>query len=936
MKARSDRKFEFDLAAFVEGTSAYLLAVLVVVVAFWLKINLDPYADQEKTPFLFFFGAVIASALFGGFGPGLAAVVMTLLIADYCFIEPRYEWKLFRNDSDWRTRESMYLVESAVICVIAGSLRRAIKSARASNVLAEREFRAREASDARFRRLVDSNIIAVFSSDSSGTITDANDAFLDLLQMSAGEIEERRVVWPDLVPPEEREALTAILGELDRVHRSNAHELALCRRDGSRVTVLLGAARVDAVQGQLVCFALDQSEQRAVAEKLAAAKEAAESANHAKSAFLANLSHELRTPMNSTLGMIELAMENAIAPAVKEYLNTAKVSADTLMRLLNDLLDLSRIEAGKLEIIAAPFAIHPFLDDVARVFAFRAHERELDLVCEVGAGVPDWVIGDSLRLRQVLLNLLANAIKFTSEGEIVLGVFVAERTDRLVTLRFQVSDTGIGISDTDLVRIFRPFTQVDSSSTRRFGGAGLGLAIVRELVQLMGGKLDVNSAAGSGSTFTATIQFDLLTDERRRDAFAIDAERPAATGLRVLVADDHRRTRRVIIEQLSEWGFRPTKAFDWDDAYTNLTRAAEGGAPFDLAIIDACMPARHGLALLRKLRAHPNAAQRVVLMLCSPDFDSVALQEPISGVGAVLHKPVTPLALARALRSSLGCTTEQMPRAPKSRRRLTGENGRSIRVLLAEDTPANSKLVVSILEARGCSVDVATNGAAALEMWTETTYDVIIMDLQMPLLDGYETTRRIRDAERNSGGRTPIIAMTAHAMPEDRDRCLSEGMDDYISKPIDISDLVAKIETRLSPNHEDGRTHNMPTRPAGEPTTSPAFDVSTTLKRLANDESLLRDMATYFRRDHPALFLRLRQSIQSADAPSAHRAAHSMLGLVSTFEAAPAIESITAIERMTRRGALAGAGELLVRLESELHELDSALRELAEHEAIDR
>ena len=638
--------------------------------------------------------------------------------------------------------------------------------------------------------LIENSPLAIVAVDPQNRVELCNPAFERMFQYGREEIAgsdiDRLIAPPALLPAANDFSQRTEAGDV--VHGTAWRR----RKDGTLVEVELYGVPLkvgDRIAGVYGLYQ-DITERRRAEHELSKAKEAAEAASRAKSEFLANMSHEIRTPMNGILGMTALALDTDLTPEQREYLEMVKSSGDALLSVIGDVLDFSKIEAGKLDLESIEFDLRETLERTLKSLAFRAHEKGLELNYEVRTEVPETLRGDPCRLRQIVVNLIGNAIKFTERGEVTLRVERKPGAGKGAWLHFLVNDTGIGIPAEKLGLVFNAFTQSDGSTTRRFGGTGLGLAISTSLVTMMGGRLWAESVPGQGSTFHFTAHLDAVSRcEQPAPAQRVDLE-----NVPVLVVDDNATNRRILHDVLSAWRMKPAVAESARAALQSLGRALEAGQPYALVIVDAHMPETNGFALIEQMRQNPGLAGATVMMLTSGGQRGDAERCRELGVAAYLTKPIGQSELFNAIAEVLGAK----PRTPERTSWVTRETPRDdrngLRVLLAEDNPVNQRLAVRLLEKHGCVVDVAENGRQALAKLACGSFDLVLMDVQMPEMDGFEATAALRETERATGNRLPIIAMTAHAMKGDRERCLAAGMDGYIAKPIDARHLFQEID----------------------------------------------------------------------------------------------------------------------------------------------
>ncbi|MFM9963457.1 MAG: response regulator [Planctomycetaceae bacterium] len=841
------------------------------------------------------------------------------------------------------------------------------------------ECTALRESEERTRLIVDNALDAVITMNSAGDIIGWNAQAESMFGWSRSEALGQSLS-ETIVPPEHREAhnrgLQHFLKTGEGPVLNNRIEISAMHRDGREFPSELTVCPAKVGDGYLFsAFVRDITEQKRAKSELEAARDAAEAANRAKSQFLANMSHEIRTPMNGVLGMTELALGTELTAEQREYLDLVKSSANSLLTVINDILDFSKIEAGKLPLESLDFSLIDCLGDAIKSIGIRAHQKGLELVGHIAPDVPDMLIGDPGRLRQVVMNLSGNAIKFTDEGEVVVSVRTESRGANDVLLHFTVTDTGVGIPADKLQLIFRPFEQADGSTTRKFGGTGLGLSISSQLIELMGGRIWVESEPGCGSTFHFTMKFPLSEQASLR---AVRQPSAALRGLPVLIIDDNATNRAMLVEMLSHWQMCPTAVENGRLGLMTMQLSSNAGKSYPLVLIDAEMPDMDGFAVAEQIRRDPKLAGVSIMLLTTTGQRTDVERCRQLGISAYLTKPVKQSDLFDVIVTAMG-TSALEGETTHGRITTSGDDAPAaapttnrFMILLAEDNAVNQRVAVRLLQKQGHTVAVAENGREAVERLAHERFDLVLMDVQMPEMDGLEATAAIRAQEKSTGQHLPIIAMTAHAMSGDRERCLEAGMDGYVSKPIQpqllfdtIASVVAKsaaesaahrtinshvtIPTATTTNNEHREEHMQGMSSTTKPVASTSrrgdvvnridvvnrndvFNHGEMLTRLGDDLELVTELIELFLEESPKLLVDVQLAVQRRDAKAIERAAHRLKGSAGNFGINATVKAAMRLEILGRKGDLAEVDSICQSLAEELRQLQEELDQWSEAE----
>ena len=770
--------------------------------------------------------------------------------------------------------------------------------------------------DAFYSSLVESLPLAVFRKDRDLRFTFGNRMFCEMLGRPSEEIMGKTDF--DLFP-----RALATKYRRDDLHIMETGEIfeddeEVVKDDGTRVYIQVLKSPVHDANGKTIGIQgmfWDVTARRAAEEALREAKEAADAASKAKSDFLANMSHEIRTPMNAIIGMTELLLDTRLDASQRELLTIIQSSGDALLTVINDILDFSKIEAGKFELTRLPFDFRESLGDTMRMLAPRTDEKGIELAFRVDQDVPQRLTGDPVRFRQVVINLVGNAIKFTEVGEVVVSVACKHRGATHVDLKVSVRDTGIGIPADRLEAIFEEFQQVDNSSTRSYSGTGLGLAICSRLVSLMGGNLTVESQIGKGSVFHAGATFEIAEDANQDDIHF-----DVITDARVLLVDDNETNLRILNEMLGNWGMRPVAVNNAQLALDSLRQAELSNNPFDLLVSDFNMPQMDGDQLAAAIRQEERFESLPIIQLTSSGQVVASEERKRLGIAAQLLKPVKQSELFDEI-----ITVLNLPQSKKLRVESNVETVarvRPLQILLAEDNLANQKLAVGLLSKQGHKITVAPNGQAAVDAWESKSFDLILMDVQMPVMDGMEATQTIREREAIRGTHITIIAMTAHAMTGDRERCLDAGMDEYLCKPIRGKVIASKLGELFGDTDSQASSSST----IDVPTSAlPLIDWNDASELVEGDNDLLQVLLEAALEEVPELLTLISDSLKSGDLETASRAAHTIKGSLLTISAQRAAEVASTLETALKEKQLSATKPMLSELQDQFQRLKTEI-----------
>jgi two-component system, sensor histidine kinase and response regulator len=748
-----------------------------------------------------------------------------------------------------------------------------------------------KASEGLFRTLSDAAPVGIFRHDASDRCVYVNRNWMEMTGMSA---EEALDGWRRILHPEDGTRVSDAWANAFQQRIRFTESYRYVNRDGRTLWVETIAQPTFDHRGSFegyVGVVQDVTEKRLVADRMREAKDAAEAASRSKSEFLANMSHEIRTPMNGILGMTELALDTNLSTEQREYLEMVKSSAEGLLVVINDILDFSKIEAGRMEFERAPFSLIDCLEEALHPLGLRAREKGLELSWALKGQIPERVHGDSTRLRQILVNLVGNAIKFTKHGTVSVTASPVGSKDSKSSIQFEVADTGIGIPHEKHRRIFEAFSQADTSTTREYGGTGLGLSISARLVKLMGGEIGLESEPEHGSKFFFTLPLEPASDLEHSQL----PDSAALIGKRVLVLDDNEVNRLLLARLLPQWGLVPNVFSDGESAIAEFAECAKSGNPYPLALLDQQMPGMDGFDVAAALRQYAPREQAAIFIFSSAMDVTDQQRGTELGIAKHLLKPLRRSVLRQAILEVF--RSHELELSVPVRKALP--KGRGLRILLAEDNRVNQKLALRILEKMGHTAVLAVNGQDAVDLVKASKFDVILMDIQMPVMGGLEAVRQIRALEHPEGRRNVVIAMTAHAMAGDEEMCLAAGMDGYVSKPIRVPLLQAEIERCLQLAIK-GNEESMKVPGDGAATTD--FSMTELLARVDNDRELCRELLDLFKEDAPRHLRQLQGAVAAMDASKVASEAHTLKGMLLNLSAKRAAASSATLELLAREG----------------------------------
>jgi PAS domain S-box-containing protein len=784
-------------------------------------------------------------------------------------------------------------------------------------------------SEEKYRTIIETTEDGYFEVDTSGKLVFFNDALCNILGYSGQELSGMDSRIP-LDPESNRRVVRAFKTVFKTGQPVKSLGWELIRKDGSRRYVESSVSLVKGIKGKKTGFSgfMRDVTERKKAEVLQQAKHSAEAANRAKSEFIAKMSHEIRTPLNSIIGMVELLLDTDLKPQQRQDLDVVISAAHALLAIINNVLDFSKIEAGKLDLEETAFDPQEILEESLQIMAMRCHAKGLELVCRVAQNVPRILHGDPARFRQVLLNLVDNAYKFTDKGEVVVSMESESDHGPDCILHVAVMDTGPGIPKYKQPDIFNAFAQADAVTSRRYGGAGLGLAVSDQLVRLMGGDMWVQSDTGKGCRFHFTCHFKGITDQMDGVDRLSD---PALEGKSVLVVDDNSVNCRTLVELFESWGMKPDGALGAEEAKLAIRRnATPARPPYSLVLMDVSLPGHSGIELVHWINRQEGAVLPIIAMITYPELelqtDYVAL-----GFASVLMKPVRPSELLKTLSAILNPEPVRTGNHVSSSNEKITRHLHPLHILVAEDTPFNQKFINRLLERWGHKSVIVENGHQVLEMLPQHDFDLILMDVQMPEMDGYEATRAIRKAEAANEKKVhiPIVAMTAHAIKGDRELCLEAGMDEYLSKPISsgkLYDIIKKIGAEVSGRRKPEGGRQSAARELFHP---PGIDKIVIKEAFDQDWDFFREVVDLFVTDYPQMIKGLKAMLASGDAVAFSRYAHSIKGMVGLFKAEETSHLAQTLESKGKTGNLNGLSQIVENLSGSLDRLKDTLLKIA-------